>query len=109
MDTNNMFGLWDWVGGRYSLWSSIGTPIALSLGFDVWMEMHAGAHSIDQHFLNAPAEENLPLTLGLVGLWYNNFHKTETVAILPCDQYMLSLASYFQQGDMESNGKYVTK
>lgn len=71
IDTNNMFGFWDWVGGRYSLWSAIGTPIALSIGFDNWMEMHAGAHAMDQHFLNTPMEKNLPLTLGLVGLWYN--------------------------------------
>jgi len=109
MDTNNMFGFWDWVGGRYSIWSAIGTPIALSIGFDNWMEMHAGAHSMDQHFLNAPAKENLPLTLALVGLWYNNFYKAQTVAILPYDQYMHRFAAYFQQGDMESNGKYVTK
>mmetsp|Transcript_29308 Transcript_29308/g.53621 ORF Transcript_29308/g.53621 Transcript_29308/m.53621 type:complete len:557 (-) Transcript_29308:320-1990(-) len=109
IDTNNMFGFWDWVGGRYSLWSAIGTPIALSLGFDNWMEMHAGAHAIDQHFLNVDAKQNLPLTLALVGLWYNNFHKAETVAILPYDQYMHRFAAYFQQGDMESNGKYITK
>jgi len=109
IDVKNMFGFWDWVGGRYSLWSAIGTPIALSLGFDAWMEMHAGAHAIDQHFLGAKAEDNLPLTLALVGLWYNNFHKAETVAILPYDQYMHRFAAYFQQGDMESNGKYITK
>jgi len=71
IDTANMFGFWDWVGGRYSLWSAIGTPIALSLGFDTWMELHAGAHAVDQHFLNAPPKENVPLTLGLLGLWYN--------------------------------------
>ena len=109
IDTNNMFGFWDWVGGRYSLWSAIGTPIALALGFDNWMEMHAGAHAMDQHFINAPAKENLPLTLALVGLWYNNFHKAETLAILPYDQYMHRFAAYFQQGDMESNGKYISK
>eukprot|EP00584_Thalassiosira_punctigera_P000689 CAMPEP_0172529728 /NCGR_PEP_ID=MMETSP1067-20121228/3730_1 /TAXON_ID=265564 ORGANISM="Thalassiosira punctigera, Strain Tpunct2005C2" /NCGR_SAMPLE_ID=MMETSP1067 /ASSEMBLY_ACC=CAM_ASM_000444 /LENGTH=554 /DNA_ID=CAMNT_0013313839 /DNA_START=170 /DNA_END=1834 /DNA_ORIENTATION=+ len=109
IDTDNMFGFWDWVGGRYSLWSAIGTPIALSLGFDNWMEMHAGAHAIDQHFLNSDAKENLPLTLALIGIWYNNFHKAETVAILPYDQYMHRFAAYFQQGDMESNGKYITK
>jgi glucose-6-phosphate isomerase len=110
IDTNNMFGFWDWVGGRYSLWSAIGTPIALSIGFDNWMEMHAGAHAMDQHFLNAAPEVNLPLTLALVGLWYNNFHKNaQTVAILPYDQYMHRFAAYFQQGDMESNGKYVSK
>jgi glucose-6-phosphate isomerase len=71
IDTDNMFEFWDWVGGRYSLWSAIGTPIALSIGFDNWMEMHAGAHAVDQHFLNAPWTENVPATLGLVGLWYN--------------------------------------
>ena len=109
IDTKNMFGFWDWVGGRYSLWSAIGTPIALSIGFENWMEMHAGAHAIDQHFLNAPPKENLPLTLGLIGLWYNNFFKSETVAILPYDQYMHRFAAYFQQGDMESNGKYIDK
>jgi glucose-6-phosphate isomerase len=109
IDVNNMFPFWDWVGGRYSLWSAIGTPIALSLGFDVWMEMHAGAHAIDLHFLNTPARQNLPLTLGLIGLWYNNFYKSQTVAILPYDQYMHRFAAYFQQGDMESNGKYINK
>jgi len=109
IDTNNMFGFWDWVGGRYSLWSAIGTPIALSLGFDAWMEMHAGAHAIDQHFLTADAKDNLPLTLALVGIWYNNFHESESLAILPYDQYMHRFAAYFQQGDMESNGKYVSK
>lgn len=109
IDTNNMFGFWDWVGGRYSLWSAIGTPIALSLGFDNWMEMHAGAHAMDQHFLNADAKDNLPLTLALIGIWYNNFHKAESLAILPYDQYMHRFAAYFQQGDMESNGKTVQK
>eukprot|EP00573_Skeletonema_grethae_P002314 CAMPEP_0201687422 /NCGR_PEP_ID=MMETSP0578-20130828/1491_1 /ASSEMBLY_ACC=CAM_ASM_000663 /TAXON_ID=267565 /ORGANISM="Skeletonema grethea, Strain CCMP 1804" /LENGTH=554 /DNA_ID=CAMNT_0048171579 /DNA_START=30 /DNA_END=1694 /DNA_ORIENTATION=- len=109
IDTDNMFGFWDWVGGRYSLWSAIGTPIALSLGFDAWMEMHAGAHAMDQHFLNADAKDNLPLTLALVGIWYNNFHKAESLAILPYDQYMHRFAAYFQQGDMESNGKYISR
>ncbi|KAL7504559.1 hypothetical protein ACHAXN_002671 [Cyclotella atomus] len=109
IDTENMFGFWDWVGGRYSLWSAIGTPIALSIGFDNWMEMHAGAHAMDLHFLNSPPEENLPLTLALIGIWYNNFHGAETLAILPYDQYMHRFAAYFQQGDLESNGKYVDK
>lgn len=108
IDTNNMFGFWDWVGGRYSLWSAIGTPIALSIGFDNWMEMHAGAHAMDNHFLNTEPTKNLPLTLGLIGLWYNNFFGAETVAILPYDQYMNRFAAYFQQGDMESNGKHVS-
>jgi glucose-6-phosphate isomerase len=109
IDTNNMFGFWDWVGGRYSLWSAIGTSIALSIGFDNWMEMHAGAHAMDMHFLNTPPEKNLPLTLGMLGIWYNNFFHAETVAILPYDQYMHRFAAYFQQGDMESNGKYINK
>lgn len=109
IDTENMFGFWDWVGGRYSLWSAIGTPIALSIGFDSWMEMHAGAHAMDQHFLTAAPKDNLPLTLALVGLWYNNFFDAQSVAILPYDQYMHRFAAYFQQGDMESNGKYVNR
>lgn len=109
IDTNNMFGFWDWVGGRYSLWSAIGTPIALSIGFDNWMEMHAGAHAMDQHFLNAEPKKNLPLTLALVGIWYDNFFGAETLAILPYDQYMHRFAAYFQQGDMESNGKYIDR
>ena len=73
IDTNNMFGFWDWVGGRYSLWSAIGTPIALSIGFDNWMEMHAGAHAVDQHFTKYEGKENLPLTLALLGIWYNKY------------------------------------
>jgi glucose-6-phosphate isomerase len=109
IDIENMFGFWDWVGGRYSIWSAIGTPIALSIGFDNWMEMHAGAHAMDQHFLSADPKENLPLTLALVGLWYNNFFDAQTLAILPYDQYMHRFAAYFQQGDMESNGKYVNR
>eukprot|EP00300_Choanocystis_sp_HF-7_P030158 c38924_g1_i1.p1 GENE.c38924_g1_i1~~c38924_g1_i1.p1 ORF type:complete len:555 (+),score=130.31 c38924_g1_i1:30-1667(+) len=109
IDTNNMFPFWDWVGGRYSLWSAIGTSIALSIGFDNFMEMHQGAHDMDKHFITAPPEENLPMTLGLIGLWYNNFFGAQTHAILPYDQYMHRFAAYFQQGDMESNGKYVTK
>jgi glucose-6-phosphate isomerase len=95
------------VGGRYSLWSAIGTPIALSIGFDNWMEMHAGAHAMDQHFLTTKGQDNLPLTLALIGLWYNNFFNAQTVAILPYDQYLHRFAAYFQQGDMESNGKYI--
>mmetsp|Transcript_3031 Transcript_3031/g.8239 ORF Transcript_3031/g.8239 Transcript_3031/m.8239 type:complete len:556 (+) Transcript_3031:97-1764(+) len=109
IDTTNMFGFWDWVGGRYSLWSAIGTPIALSIGFDNWMEMHKGAHAMDNHFLNTPPEKNIPLTLGVLGIWYNNFYESETCAILPYDQYMHRFAAYFQQGDMESNGKYINK
>jgi len=109
IDVNNMFSFWDWVGGRYSIWSAIGTPIALSIGFENWMEMHAGAHAMDQHFLNSEPKDNLPLTLALIGLWYNNFFGAESLAILPYDQYMHRFAAYFQQGDMESNGKYVNR
>jgi glucose-6-phosphate isomerase len=109
IDTENMFGFWDWVGGRYSIWSAIGTPIALSIGFDNWIEMHKGAHDIDQHFLTTEGPTNLPMTLGLVGLWYNNFHKAQSLAILPYDQYMHRFAAYFQQADMESNGKYISR
>ena len=107
IDTSNMFGFWNWVGGRYSLWSAIGTPIALSIGFDNWMELHAGAHAVDQHFISTEKKDNLPLTLALIGIWYNNFFGSESLAILPYDQYMHRFAAYFQQGDMESNGKYV--
>lgn len=98
------------VGGRYSLWSAIGTPIALAIGFDNWMEMHAGAHAMDQHFLTCEDPyKNLPLTLAMLGVWYNNFFGAETLAVLPYDQYMHRFAAYFQQGDMESNGKTVDK
>lgn len=109
IDTNNMFGFWDFVGGRYSLWSAIGTSIALAIGYDNWMELHAGAHAMDQHFLAAAPQKNLPLTLALIGIWYNNFFEAETFSILPYDQYMHRFPAYFQQGDMESNGKYVNK
>lgn len=109
MDVENMFGFWDWVGGRYSLWSAIGLPIILAIGFDNFQEMLDGAHEMDQHFLNTPAEQNLPMTLGLLGVWYNNFFGAQTHAILPYDQYMHRFAAYFQQGDMESNGKYVDR
>jgi glucose-6-phosphate isomerase len=109
IDKANMFGFWDWVGGRYSLWSAIGLSIALSIGFDHFVELLEGAHAMDQHFLNAPPEQNLPMTLGLIGLWYNDFFGARTVAILPYDQYMHRFPAYFQQGDMESNGKGVTR
>ena len=105
----NMFGFWDWVGGRYSLWSAIGLSIALSIGYENFVALLEGAHAMDEHFLNAPPEKNLPLTLGLLGVWYNNFFGARTVAILPYDQYMHRFPAYFQQGDMESNGKGVTR
>lgn len=109
IDTKNMFEFWDWVGGRYSLWSAIGLSISLSVGFDNFKELLAGAHAMDNHFKTAPAEENLPTILALLGIWYNNFFEAETQAILPYDQYMHRFAAYFQQGDMESNGKYVDR
>lgn len=107
IDTANMFGFWDWVGGRYSLWSAIGLPIALAIGFDRFVELLEGAHAMDEHFRTAPPEKNLPLTLALLGVWYNNFFGAATQAILPYDQYLHRFAAYFQQGDMESNGKSV--
>ncbi|CAG9295120.1 glucose-6-phosphate isomerase [Celerinatantimonas diazotrophica] len=109
IDTDNMFEFWDWVGGRYSSWSAIGLSIALNIGFDNFEELLAGAHEMDQHFVNTPIEKNLPALLGLIGIWYNNFFGTQTVALLPYDQYMHRFPAYFQQGDMESNGKYVDR
>ena len=109
IDTDNMFEFWDWVGGRYSLWSAIGLSIALSIGFDNFEALLSGAHAMDQHFLNAPLEQNIPTTLALVGLWNTNFLGAQTEAILPYDQYLHRFAAYFQQGNMESNGKYVDR
>ncbi|MEQ6280718.1 glucose-6-phosphate isomerase [Kluyvera huaxiensis] len=109
IDTANMFEFWDWVGGRYSLWSAIGLSIILSVGFDNFVELLSGSHAMDQHFSTTPAEKNLPVLLALIGIWYNNFYGTETEAILPYDQYMHRFAAYFQQGNMESNGKYVDR
>ena len=109
IDTNNMFEFWDWVGGRYSLWSAIGLSIALSIGFDNFEALLSGAHEIDKHFRTAPLEKNIPATLALVGLWNTNFLGAQTEAILPYDQYLHRFAAYFQQGNMESNGKYVDR
>lgn len=109
IDTANMFEFWDWVGGRYSLWSAIGLSIVLSIGFDNFVELLSGAHAMDKHFFTTPAEKNLPVLLALIGIWYNNFFGAETEAILPYDQYMHRFAAYFQQGNMESNGKYVDR
>ncbi|HBV40160.1 MAG TPA: glucose-6-phosphate isomerase, partial [Erwinia sp.] len=109
IDTANMFEFWDWVGGRYSLWSAIGLSIVLSIGFDNFEQLLSGAHAMDKHFANTPAEQNLPVLLALIGIWYNNFFGAETEAILPYDQYMHRFAAYFQQGNMESNGKYVDR
>ncbi|GAB2545861.1 glucose-6-phosphate isomerase [Spirosoma aerophilum] len=109
IDPDNMFGFWDWVGGRYSLWSAIGLSIALYIGFDKFEELLEGAHAMDLHFRDTPLDQNLPVILALVGIWYNNFFGAQTEAILPYDQYMHRFAAYFQQGDMESNGKSVDR
>jgi len=109
IDTENMFEFWDWVGGRYSLWSAIGLSISLSIGFDNFKELLAGAHATDNHFKTAEFESNIPVILGLLGIWYINFYNAETQVILPYDQYMHRFAAYFQQGDMESNGKHVDR
>jgi glucose-6-phosphate isomerase len=109
IDTANMFEFWDWVGGRYSLWSAIGLPIATMIGMERFAELLAGAHEMDEHFCAAPLVDNIPVILGLLGIWYANFFGAETHAILPYDQYLHRFAAYLQQGDMESNGKGVTK
>ncbi|EKO3519910.1 glucose-6-phosphate isomerase [Vibrio fluvialis] len=109
IDTDNMFEFWDWVGGRYSLWSAIGLSIILSIGFDNFVELLTGAHEMDKHFVETPFESNIPMILALIGIWYNNFHGAESEAILPYDQYMHRFAAYFQQGNMESNGKFVDR
>jgi len=107
IDTRNMFAFWDWVGGRYSLWSAIGLSIAIAIGMEQFEELLTGAHEMDEHFRSAPMAENMPVILGLLGVWYNNFFGAETHAILPYDQYLHRFPAYFQQGDMESNGKRV--
>ena len=109
IDAKNMFEFWDWVGGRYSLWSAIGLSIVLSIGYENFTELLAGAHAMDGHFKSTELEQNLPVALALMGIWYNNFFDAETNAILPYDQYMHRFAAYFQQGDMESNGKHVDR
>jgi glucose-6-phosphate isomerase len=108
IDTQNMFEFWDWVGGRYSLWSAIGLSIALYLGMDRFEELLSGAHTVDEHFRTAPFEKNIPVIMGLLGIWYNDFFGAQSQAILPYDQYLMHFPAYFQQGDMESNGKSVT-
>jgi len=107
IDPDNMFRFWDWVGGRYSLWSAIGLSIACSTGFDNFTALLEGAHAMDRHFRETPFERNIPVILALIGVWYNNFFGADTEAILPYDQYMHRFPAYFQQGNMESNGKYV--
>ena len=109
IDSENMFRFWDWVGGRYSLWSTIGLSIALSVGMDNFEALLEGAHAMDRHFVDAPLEHNMPVVLAMLGVWYSNFFGAESHAILPYDQYMDRFTDYFQQGDMESNGKSVDR
>lgn len=109
IDTQNMFEFWDWVGGRYSLWSAIGLSISLAIGFDNFEDLLKGAYDADVHFKETSFESNIPVILALLGVWYNNFFQAESHAILPYDQYLHRFAAYFQQGDMESNGKYVDR
>ncbi|MGO4571123.1 glucose-6-phosphate isomerase [Microvirga sp. 2TAF3] len=109
IDTANMFEFWDWVGGRYSLWSAIGLSIVLAVGFERFVELLDGAHSMDEHFRTAALEQNMPVVLALLGIWYRNFLGASTHALLPYDQHLHRFAAYFQQGDMESNGKFVRR
>ncbi len=109
IDKANMFEFWDWVGGRYSLWSAIGLSIALTIGYDNFEQLLKGAHAADQHFLNTGFENNIPVLLALIGIWYVNFFGAQSEAILPYDQYLHRFAAYFQQGNMESNGKSVDR
>jgi glucose-6-phosphate isomerase len=109
IDPHNMFEFWDWVGGRYSLWSAIGLSIAIYLGMGRFEELLSGAHQVDEHFRTMPFDKNIPVVMGLLGIWYNNFFGAQSHAILPYDQYLMHFPTYFQQGDMESNGKGVTR
>ena len=109
IDAANMFEFWDWVGGRYSLWSAIGLPIAIAIGMDRFLDLHAGGRAMDRHFRTAPLAENLPVVLAMIGVWNANFLGAESYAVLPYDQYLHRLPAYLQQADMESNGKYVTR
>lgn len=109
IDPANMFGFWDWVGGRYSIWSAIGLSVALTIGMDRFEQFLEGAAGMDDHFRNTPLEENIPVIMGLLGVWYHNFFGAETHAILPYDQYLHRFPAYLQQADMESNGKRVTR
>ncbi len=109
IDTQNMFEFWDWVGGRYSLWSAIGLSIVLGIGYANFEQLLKGALAADEHFRHTMLEDNIPVIMALLGIWYNNFFDAETHAILPYDQYLHRFAAYFQQGDMESNGKYVDR
>jgi glucose-6-phosphate isomerase len=108
IDAENIFPMWDWVGGRYSLWSAIGLPIALLIGMDNFRALLKGAHRMDEHFATAPLNENMPVIMGMLSLWYGNFHNAQSHVILTYDHYLRGLPAYFQQLDMESNGKAVT-
>lgn len=109
IDTKNMFEFWDWVGGRYSLWSSIGLSIALTIGYENFEQLLKGAFEVDEYFKSEPFESNIPVIMALIGIWYTNFFNAQTEAILPYDQYMHRFATYFQQGNMESNGKSIDR
>ena len=109
IDTANMFGFWDWVGGRYSLWSAIGLPIIIYIGMDQFIELLDGAHAMDEHFRTAPLEENLPVILALLGVWYIDFFGADSQVTLVYDDYLRSLPDYLQQLDMESNGKSIDR
>ena len=109
IDSKNMFEFWDWVGGRYSLWSAIGLSIALTIGYDNFEDLLKGAHETDNHFRETAFDKNIPVLMGLISIWYLNFFDASTEAILPYDQYMHRFAAYFQQGNMESNGKHVDR
>ena len=109
IDAENIFPIWDWVGGRFSLWSAVGVSIALAIGYDHFEALLEGAHEMDEHFKNTPFEENIPVILGMLSIWYNNFFNTESEAIIPYSQYLHRLPAYLQQGIMESNGKSVDR
>ena len=105
----NIFKMWDWVGGRYSLWSAIGLSIVIMIGSEQFDELLAGAYEVDQHFKHSPLEKNIPILMGLLGVWYNNFFDAQSMAVLPYDQHLHRFPAYLQQADMESNGKYVDR
>jgi glucose-6-phosphate isomerase len=109
ISSKNMFEFWDWVGGRYSLWSAIGLSIALTIGHENFEKLLKGAHQADHHFKNEAIEKNIPVIMALLGIWYTNFFGSQSEAILPYDQYMHRFAAYFQQGNMESNGKFINR
>ncbi|MBO7612009.1 MAG: glucose-6-phosphate isomerase [Elusimicrobia bacterium] len=109
IDTNNMFEFWNFVGGRYSLWSAIGLPIACSVGFDKFKELLEGAYEMDQHFINAPVEKNIPVIMAILGIWYNNFFNAQSYTVLPYSQYLHRFTAFLQQSDMESNGKTINR